>query len=188
LSRRTPAKQPRCAVQADLSKKALQLDSRCKQKFRSAWSLARVSAWNATAIFHVAFQADTRETADHRSFTSRDRFRKSTTITNTKPSWPLHPFTSQICDHFGTPRSTRPCHAFVFRPKTPRDRACRGSDRFATRTVQRLPSGTSIVITLIQFLHSFLCHVCFPLAQSAFALGRVRLHTLCIGERGKKPS
>jgi hypothetical protein len=124
-----------------------------------------------------------RDSTHNRSFTSRDSFRKSTTITNTKPSWPLHPFTSQICDHFGTPRSTRPCHAFVFRPKTPRDRACRGSDRFATRTVQRLPSGTSIVNTLIHFLHSlhsFLCHVCFPLAQSAFALGHVLLHTFCI--------
>jgi hypothetical protein len=169
--------------QTSVSKKSLQSNSRCKQKFRSAWSRTRVSAWNATWKMAVAFQAETRETADHRSFTSRDSFRKSTTITNTKPSWPLHPFTSQICDHFGTPRSTRPCHAFVFRPKTPRDRACRGSDRFATRTVQRLPSGTSIVNTLIHFLHSlhsFLCHVCFPLAQSAFALGRVLLHTFCI--------
>jgi hypothetical protein len=87
----------------------------------------------------VASQAESRHFWPHRSLASRDSFAKSTNQHQYQAiQWPFHLFTSRICDHFGTPRSTRPCHAFVFRPKTPRDRACRGSDRFATRTVQRL--------------------------------------------------
>jgi len=107
----TPAKQ-RCAVQAEARKHCSQIQEASGRTSESGGCLER------DVEMAVAFQAETRETADlcsHTSSTSRDSFRKSTTITNTKPSWPLRPFTSQICEYFGTPRSTHVRHVRVTR-------------------------------------------------------------------------
>jgi hypothetical protein len=112
-----------------------------------------------------------RDSTHNRSFTSRDSFRKSTTITNTKPSWPLHPFTSQICDHFGTPRSTRPCHAFVFRPKTPRDRGLQGfrSIRHKDRAT------TSIWYVDCEHSHSLLAFLTFLSVSRLLSISTISL-------------